>query len=260
MSRVSVVTGAASGIGQATARVLAERGDRVIGVDLRGTEVSADLSTEEGLAGMVEAVTQLSGGVVDGVFAIAGLAQETPPTVAVNFFGMVGTLEGLRPLLLKSSAPRAQGIASLASIMPVDDDLVAALTAGDRAAAMARAGEIATPGLAAGGPIYDSTKKAFAQWIRRNAPTEKWAGASIPLNGIAPGVIRTPMTAGLLETQQATEQLLQVAPMPLNGIAPPEAPAQLLAWLGSEANTHLCGQIIFIDGGGEVLQRGDSTW
>jgi len=48
--------------------------------------------------------------------------------------------------------------------------------------------------------------------------------------------------------------------MPLNGIAPPEAPAQLLAWLGSEANTHLCGQIIFIDGGGEVLQRGDSTW
>ncbi|MCL2483511.1 MAG: hypothetical protein FWF43_08895 [Propionibacteriaceae bacterium] len=68
------------------------------------------------------------------------------------------------------------------------------------------------------------------------------------------------MTADLLVTQEATDQLLQVAPMPLNGIAPPSAPAQLLAWLGSEANTHLCGQLIFIDGGGEVLQRGDATW
>lgn len=260
MSRVSVVTGAASGIGQATARVLRERGDQVIGVDLRNADITADLSTEEGLAAMVAAVTEASGGVVDGVFAIAGLAQETPPTVAVNYFGMVGTLKGLRPLLAKSSAPRAQGIASLASIMPVDDDLVAALTAGDRVAAAARAAQLAQPGLSAGGPIYDSTKKAFAQWIRRNATTPQWAGASIPLNAIAPGVIRTPMTAGLLETEKSTEELLQVAPMPLNGIAPPEAPARLLAWLGSEANTHLCGQVIFIDGGGEVLQRGDAIW
>jgi len=28
----------------------------------------------------------------------------------------------------------------------------------------------------------------------------------------------------------------------------------------SEENTHLCGQVIFIDGGSDVVIRGDSTW
>jgi len=36
--------------------------------------------------------------------------------------------------------------------------------------------------------------------------------------------------------------------------------AYLLAWLVSEENTHLCGQVIFIDGGSDVVIRGDSTW
>jgi hypothetical protein len=49
-------------------------------------------------------------------------------------------------------------------------------------------------------------------------------------------------------------------PMPLNGFAEPIAPAHLLSWLVSEENTHLCGQVIFIDGGSDVVIRGDSTW
>ena len=52
----------------------------------------------------------------------------------------------------------------------------------------------------------------------------------------------------------------QVAPMPLGGHAQPIVPAYLLVWLTSEENTHLCGQVVFIDGGSDVLIRGDSTW
>lgn len=48
MTRVHVITGAGSGIGAATAAVLREKGDTVVGVDLKGGEVTADLSTPQG--------------------------------------------------------------------------------------------------------------------------------------------------------------------------------------------------------------------
>jgi enoyl-[acyl-carrier-protein] reductase (NADH) len=48
--------------------------------------------------------------------------------------------------------------------------------------------------------------------------------------------------------------------MPLGGHADPEAVAELIAWLASPANTHVTGQIVFIDGGADVLTRGDLAW
>ncbi|TBN57948.1 SDR family oxidoreductase [Glaciihabitans arcticus] len=259
MSRTIVVTGAASGIGKTTAELLQSRGDTVIGVDLKGTDVNVDLTTPEGRTALVDQVRELSGGSIDGILAVAGLAHPIPATVGVNFFGMVATLEGLRPLLAGSDAPRAAGVASMASLHPSDDELVAAMTAGDEAAALARAEVLAGDG-ATGQLIYGSTKKAFAQWIRRNAPTDDWAAAGIPLNAIAPGVIVTPMTAPLLETEEGREQIRAGVPMPLNGFAEAIVPARLLAWLVSEENSHLCGQVVFIDGGSDAVIRGDSTW
>ena len=259
MSRTMVVTGAASGIGKTTAELLRSNGDTVIGVDLAGSDVSVDLTSADGRASLVEEVSKLSGGKIDGILAIAGLAAPIPATVGVNFFGMVATLEGLRPLLAGSDSPRAVGVASMASLHPHDDELVAAMTAGDETTALARA-EVLAADPATGNLIYASTKKAFAQWIRRTAPTEAWAGADIPLNAIAPGVIVTPMTAPLLETEEGREQIRAGVPMPLNGFAEAIVPAQLLAWLVSEQNTHLCGQVVFIDGGSDAIIRGDSTW
>jgi len=119
--RTIVVTGSASGIGRATRRLLESRGDRVIGVDVHDADVVADLTKQADRTRMVETVRALSGGSVDGVVANAGLAHPTPPTVAVNFFGTVSTLEGLRPLLAGSGAPRAGAPASLASLLPAGD-------------------------------------------------------------------------------------------------------------------------------------------
>lgn len=259
MGRTMVVTGAASGIGKATAELLRQQGDTVIGVDIRDADITADLGTPEGRASLVEQVTAKSGGSIDGILAIAGISAPIPATASVNFFGMVATLEGLRPLLAGSPSPRAVGIASMASLHPVDDELVAAMTAGDEAAAIARA-EVLAQDPMAGHQIYSSSKKAFAQWIRRAAPTPDWAGEHIPLNAIAPGVIVTPMTAPLLETEEGREQIRAGVPMPLNGFAEAIVPARLLVWLTSEENSHLCGQVIFIDGGSDAVIRGDSTW
>jgi NAD(P)-dependent dehydrogenase (short-subunit alcohol dehydrogenase family) len=260
MSRTYVVTGAASGIGKATAELLVERGHRVIGVDLRGSDVNVDLATEQGRSGLVTQVAERSGGAIDAIIANAGLATPTAATVAVNYFGTVATLTGLRPLLAGSAAPRAVATASMASLYPPDDALLEALLAGDEAAAMARGAELEAAGGDLANLIYGTTKRALALWIRRNAATPDWAGAGIPLNAIAPGVVATPMTSAYTDTEQAREAILQMVPMPLNGIFQPRDVAYLLAWLTSEENAHLCGQVVFIDGGSDAVIRGDSTW
>jgi hypothetical protein len=51
-----------------------------------------------------------------------------------------------------------------------------------------------------------------------------------------------------------------VVRLPLSGNMCPKAPAALLAWLVSEENTHLCDQVVVIDGGSDAVIQGDSTW
>lgn len=259
MERTAVITGSASGIGRAAAELLAERGYRVIGVDIAGADINVDLTTPEGRETLVAEVTERSGGTVDVVIANAGLSSPTVATAAVNFFGAVATLAGLRPLLAASPAPRAVATTSMAALFPPDEALLQAFLAEDEPAALARAAELADDPAQAN-LIYGTSKQALARWLRRVAPTPEWAGAGIALNAVAPGVVATPMTFDLTGTEEAKAALLQRVPMPLNGIFEPGDVAALMAWLVSEENAHLCGQVIYIDGGSDAVIRGDSTW
>ncbi|MDO5670980.1 MAG: SDR family oxidoreductase [Corynebacterium sp.] len=260
MSRTYLVTGSASGIGAATAALLTSQGHRVIGVDLRGADIIADLSTVDGREHMIDQARELSSGCIDGVIANAGISAPIAATMKVNYFGAVATLEGLRPLLLASAAPRAVVTASMASLQPADEELLAALLDADEPTALTRATALEEAGPQVGYLNYSTSKQAIARWVRRNAPTPEWAGAGIPLNAIAPGVVISPMTEQLTSSPEGRAQLEEQVPMPLNGWMPAESAAELLAWLTSPANTHLCGQVIFIDGGVDVTFRGDSTW
>ena len=257
MTRVNVVSGAASGIGLATKQLLESRGETVIGVDLRDADVLVDLTSPADRERMVREVSERSGGRIDTIIAVAGIAAPIPATAAVNYFGMVATLNGLRPLLSRSGSPRAVGVASFASITPSDDALIAAMDAWDEPAALARAAELGNdPEMR----IYASSKAAFAKWVRRSSITDEWAGAGIPLNAIAPGVVSTPMMRAALSSQEGRDAVAASVPMPLNGFSDATVQARLLAWLVSEENSHLCGQVIFVDGGSEATIRGDSVW
>ena len=136
MARTVVITGAASGIGKATAALAEAHGWQPIRADLNEGDVKADLATPQGRAAFVDGVTALVGERLDAVIACAGVALPTPLTVKVNYFGAIATLEGMRPLLAKGTLPRAVGISSFASIMQADSELVEACLSGDEAAAL----------------------------------------------------------------------------------------------------------------------------
>src|SRR5690606_10378382 len=100
-----VLTGTASGIGAATKARLEAGGHRVIGVDLQNADIDADLGTPAGRAAAIAAITDLADGPIDGFAPIAGVGPATGRPagllVAVNYFGAVELLSGLRPLLAR---------------------------------------------------------------------------------------------------------------------------------------------------------------
>ncbi|MEU2787881.1 SDR family oxidoreductase [Streptomyces sp. NPDC007100] len=258
MPRTCLVTGAASGIGRATADRLRSAGHTVLGADLQDADIRADLATAEGRAELVARAGELTGGRLDAVIACAGIAAFDPLTVKVNHFGAVATLEGLRPLLAAGTDPRAVVVSSVASVHPCDPAIVDAALAGDEPAAVAAAQAAVDRG--EGYLVYGSSKAALARWVRRAAPTDGWAGAGIPLNGVAPGTVVTPMTAPMLADPDTRRVVDASVPMPLHGHARPEQAAPLLTWLASPENSHVTGQIVFIDGGADAVLRGDGTW
>jgi NAD(P)-dependent dehydrogenase (short-subunit alcohol dehydrogenase family) len=107
VKRTYVVTGAASGIGAATARELVQTGARVISCDLHDADVTADLATPGGREELIAEVRAASDGAIDGLVAVAGIDAADPATVRLNFFGTVACLEGLRPMLAAGDRPRA---------------------------------------------------------------------------------------------------------------------------------------------------------
>lgn len=252
-ARTIAVSGSASGIGGSLAGMLRDAGETVIGIDLRDADVCADLSVPEGRASAVAETLERAGGRLDAVVACAGVSDFTVMPVKVNFFGVVGLLEGLRPALAAAEAPRAAVVGSISGTHPVDDDVVRACLDGDEPAAIAAATKVEESG--AGGRLYPSSKSALAQWLRRVCTTPEWAGAGIPLNAIAPGVVKTPMSAPLFEDEGMFEIMKEAVPMPLNGFAGPEVIASALDWLISPANTHMTGQVIYVDGGAEATLR-----
>lgn len=252
-----VVTGSASGIGAATRTRLAAAGARVIGVDLRGSDVDADLGTPDGRRTAIERIGALSGGVLDGVVTCAGVGglPDRPGSlvVSVNYFGTVEILRGLRPLLAAGERPAAVAISSnsTTAVPAAPADLVDACLSGDE-------GEARRIGDARGGLLaYPASKIAIARFVRRSAPTPEWIGSGIALNAIAPGVTDTPMVE---ETRRdpVIGPHFDRFPIPAGRRGRPGEIAGLAAFLLGPDARFLVGSVVFADGGTDALLRADA--
>ncbi len=250
MARTVCITGSAGGIGAATRTRLEKEGARVIGVDVRDAEVVADLSTPDGRAAMVQGVTDACGGTLDGLVAAAGIMGNEPKVVAINYFGAIATLEGLRPLLARGADASAVAISSNSTTTTpgLPGDLVDTILEGDEPVALAAAA--AAPGVFA----YPGSKLALARYVRKHAPTADWIGAGIRLNAIAPGVIETPMTKNDLDFIFGIPDIF---PVPIGRPGRPEEIASLLAYLLSPDAGFFCGSVVFADGGTDAIVRTD---
>lgn len=253
MSRLIVVTGSASGIGAAVVSHLEALGDRVIGIDRADAPICADLATSAGRASALAQVLEQSGGVVDAVVTCAGMSGAAPALPLVNYFGTTELIQGLQSALAASPAPRVVVIGSISGTHPVDAALVSALLADDETSAVSLTEAANADGR--GMQLYPSSKSAVTQWARRTAVSPGWADAGIAINVIAPGVVLSPMTAGLVKDPEMKKIMDSAVPMPLHGYAEPADLARVVGSFVSPELTHVTGQVLYVDGGAEATLR-----
>ncbi|MBG6119946.1 MULTISPECIES: SDR family oxidoreductase [unclassified Sphingobium] len=249
--RTTIITGAGAGIGRALADLLRSRGEQVVGIDLKDADCTADLSKEEERSRVVAHILATQAR-IDAVVTCAGIS---PPAtgdqiISVNYFGSVRLLEGLLPRLQEADAPRAVVISSVASLYTPGDELVNACLADDEAGGRAIAANDASL-------AYRSSKRAMTQWVRRTAATPQWGGRGVLLNGISPGMVLSRMGQAALATPEGRENIARNVPTAVRDYADPADIAPTLAFLASADNRFMVGQVPFVDGGADVLLRGD---
>lgn len=255
---VYAVTGAASGMGAATAARLRADGHTVIGVDIKEADVTADLSTSAGRSAAAAQVLELAGGKLDGAVLAAGLGPSKGPErlrqiAEVNYFGVVDLLNRWQPALAATDRAKVVVIGSNSTTTTpmVPRRTVGALLAGDTEKAL-KSVRLFGPGRPA--MMYAASKIAVSRWVRRTAVTPEWAGAGIRLNALAPGAVLTP----LLEEQLADPQqskAVQRFPVPIGGFGTADGMAQWACFMLSDAADFLCGSVVFVDGGSDAHFR-----
>lgn len=100
---------------------------------------------------------------------------------------------------------------------------------------------------------YDTSKGAIEAMVRSLCVS--LAPHGIRVNGLAPGLLRTPLTEPALRDDRTRRWMELHTP---NGIVPgPSACAGAAAFLLSDAAEHIHGQMLFVDGGMSVWQQPD---
>ena len=242
-NKTIVVTGAASGIGAATAQLLAAQGAEVISVDLNdpaepvGRFIRADLSDPASIHRLVDALPA-------GIHGLANIAG-VPPTRPAQQVLKVNLL-GLKQLTLQLVPKLADGaaIANLASLAGMGwPQAVAAIHASesldfDGVDAFCHAHGIE------GARSYFFAKEALIAWTLQNRWT--WRSRGIRMNAVSPGPVDTPILKDFIETLGArAEEDMKTMDRP--GRASDIAP--VVAFLLSDASGWLRGANLPVDGG-----------
>jgi len=252
---VFAVSGCATGIGAAIRKRLESDGHRVIGIDLRETEVAADLSDAEGRARAVAETLAACEGQLDGAVLCAGLGGhigDNAKVASVNYFGVAELLDGLFPALQKGSHPAAVAICSNSAQLLPDagaHPLVKAMLAGDEAEARRIADEDCEGQL-----VYMLSKNAVGTSVRQR--TAQWGDGGVRINAVAPGPIETPLLQGGLDTPGIGDAIRDFK-VPVGRWGQPEEIAEVVAFLLGPSAGFIHGSVWYADGGADALARPD---
>ena len=234
---VAVVTGGGSGIGLATARLLAARGARVAVLDLDPAAAAAegavplvaDVTDEDSVGAAVAAAVDRFGGVDvlvnNAGIGAAGTVEDNPyeewrRVLDVNLLGVVRTTRAALPHLRRS---RHAAIVNTCSI---------AATAG-------------LPNRA----LYSATKGALLSLTLAMAADHVREG--IRVNCVAPGTVDTPWVRRLLEQAPDADAELAAlrARQPSGRLVTAEEVAAAIAYLASPLAGATVGSVLAVDGG-----------
>jgi NAD(P)-dependent dehydrogenase (short-subunit alcohol dehydrogenase family) len=242
VSRVAFVTGAASGIGQATARELARRGYRVVVADANGPGAEAtatglpdalalevDVSDEPAVEHAFVAATEWGGGIdllvnCAGAVVAKTLAETTleewERVFAVNVRGTFLCSRAALRGMIEHGGGVIVNVASVAAFVGIPD----------RAA-------------------YCASKGAIVAMTKAIAVDHVHQG--IRANSVCPGSTMTPWVERLMAESDDAEATLEMirARQPMGRLGKPEEIAAAIAYLASDEAAFATGSELVIDGG-----------
>jgi len=242
-NKVALVTGAASGIGRATAERLASEGARVFCVDVQAeaVEQTAKLAAQAG----GEAVARVCN---------VGDEAEVEASVAacVERFDGLDTLCNVAGILRFAHATELS-FELWRQVMSVNLDGTFLMCRAALPHLLERSGNIvnvssvaAVAGLAYGA-AYGASKGGVLALTR--ALAVEYGKQGLRCNAVCPGSIQTPMSAGGAGLPKDADMKLVMRQMALDQPRGPEQVASLMAFLASDEAAHINGEQILIDGG-----------